>query len=639
MKITKYITALILSILACSCEDYLDKQQEFEGLQQDDIFSDIFLARDFLDGGYAKLITEVSVKNKGSNADWLPGMTMSGEGYPGRLNNNVPEVYNLYAQGDYLSLMNWPPANNQTGNYVDRYFDSWEGIRIVNSFLENADLIQNASEEQINDLKGQAYFMRAFYYHLLTKRHGGLVYFKENLDLNNPLDRERESYESNYLNILEDLDQAIALLPIVWDAENYGRFTRGTAMALKSRVTLFAASPLANTTNNQSAWVDAATAAGDLINFANNNGLYTLANASAAANLDVGHDGSDLFVGEPEELAPYRNIFVGPGISKVTPQEVIFMEVNEDISVFGSKLHPMPRLGLTAGFDIIKGNGNPMGIGAIQGFVEKFETKNGLAIEDDPTYNPQEPFINRDPRFYNTILFDGVAWEHTTSGPLNGTGFTDLALINEAGNRGLDLADPTAPANLLWRVQNLTGYKIRKWIPNGLWFRSGTNGNWDFYVNNIVFRMAEIYLNYAEAVNEAYGPGGSAPGVNLTAIDAVNMIRNRVGMPNVNNMYTGSTDAFRDRIRNERAIELCFEGHRYDDIRRWKTAHLDENTKVEFLEMRWQGGESAQYPSGFSYEIVEQPQLQKTFTDRHYWWPIPSSETEAVPIYEQTPGW
>lgn len=634
MKINKYLF-VVVAILAFSCEDYLDKRQEFDGLQLDTVFEDIFLATDFLDNAYAKLVTEVSTKNKATNADWLPGMTMSGEGYPGRLNNNVPQVYETYAQGDYLSLINWNPANGQTANFVDRYFESWEGIRVVNTFLENVDLIPNATEQQINGLKGQAYFVRAFYYHLMTKRHGGLIYFRENLDLNGDLGRARETYASNLENILEDLNLAIDLLPVSWDSENYGRFTKGTAMALKSRVTLFAASPLAN----ELSWEDAAIAAGDLINFANNNGLYTLADASAATNLDVGRGGSDLFEPEPEELRPYRNIFVGPGVSKITPQEVIFMEANDDVAVFGSITHPIPRTGLTAGFDIIKGNGNPMNIGALASFVDKFETKNGLAIEDDPSYNPQDPFINRDPRFYNNILFDGVAWEHTAAGPLNGTGFVDLAIVNEEGQYGLDLANPTTPSNQLWRVQNLTGYRIRKWVPNGLWFRSGTNGNWDFHVNNIVFRMAEIYLNYAEATNEAYGPNGSAPGVNLTALQAVNMIRNRVGMPDVNAMYSGSTDALRERIRNERAIELCFEGIRYDDMRRWKILDRPENRKVDFLEMRWQGGPSAQFPSGFSYENVEQPLLEKTFTEKQYWWPIPSSEVEAVPIYEQTLGW
>ncbi|WP_343329197.1 RagB/SusD family nutrient uptake outer membrane protein [Polaribacter staleyi] len=639
MKTTKYTFILILATLLFSCEDYLEKEQDFEGLDQNDVFSDIRLARNFLNGAYTNLITEVSAKS--NNPDILPAMTMSGEAYPARHNNNVPQRYFSYATSDYLSLMNLNGAvgQGQTPNFVSRYYESWKGINTVNSFLANSAKIANSDEETINGLKGEAYFLRAYFYHLLTKRHGGLIYLKENLNLNNPFDQERETYESNLANMLEDLETAINLLPIHRTSEDLGRPTRGAAMALKSRVTLFAASPLINTTNDQQPWIDAATAAADLINFANNNGLYTLASAPNANSIDVSHNGTDLFNPEPEELQPYRSLFVGPGKSKTLPQEVIFMEVNDFTAGGGGTLVPLPRTYLTVGFDIVKGNNSPMGIGALANFAEKFETKNGLPIKDDPSYNEQEPFINRDPRFYNAILFDGVPWTVTTSAPTNKTGVTDLAIINEEGKLGFDFRDPNTPTNREWQVKNKTGLKIRKWLPNGYFLTQGWKGSLDFYVNNSVFRMAEIYLNYAEAANEAYGPGGTAPGASLTALDAVNKIRNRVGMPNVNAAYSGSKDGLRDRIRNERAIELCFEGFRYDDMRRWKTAHLEENLKVEFLEMRWQGGASSIYPTGFSFENVEQTDLKKTFTDRNYWWPIPSSEIEAVPTFRQTDGW
>jgi starch-binding outer membrane protein, SusD/RagB family len=636
MKKYKYLSILFLCFFLFSCEDYLEKVQEFDGIQEEDVFTDIRLAKAFLDGAYTNLLTEVSTKNGGT--DILSGMIMSDEGSYGRQSPIVPETYNLYAQGDYLSLMNKGATYENTPDFVDTYYEGWKGVRTINSFLKNADQINNATPEEINRLKGQAYFLRAYLYHLMTKRVGGLIYLKENLNLNESLDRERESYESNFSDMMEDLDKAIDFLPISWESVNVGRPTKGAAMALKSRISLFAASPLVNTTNSAAAWTVAAQAAGALINFANTNGLYNLIDASSANSMDVGPGGTDLFVSEPEELLPYRNIFVGAGVTKAIPQEVIFMEVNDKVDYVNAILNPLPMLTLTCGFDIIKGNCNPMNVGALANFVAKFETKNGLAIEDDASYDSQNPFVNRDPRFYNAILFDGVPWKHTV-GALNSTGFADLAIVNEQGKYGLDLHNPSTPSNQLWRVMNTTGYRIRKWVPNGIYWQNGNSGNWDFHVNNILMRMPEIYLNYAEAVNEAFGPNGSAPGVSLTALEAVNIVRNRVGMPNVNSMYSGSKELLRERIRNERAIELCFEGFRYDDLRRWKVAHLDENTKVEFLEMRWQGGPSAIYPAGFSFDIVEQPNLKKSYTDKNYWWPIPSSEIEAAPSYQQTPGW
>ncbi|WP_185154189.1 RagB/SusD family nutrient uptake outer membrane protein [Fulvivirga sp. M361] len=623
--------------LLSGCEDYLNKVEEFEGLQEEDVFSDIQLASDFLDGAYTRLIAETSARDHRS--DWLPGMTMSDEGYSGRLDRSLPETFSIYAQGDYLSLMNRPSNAQTTPYFVDRYYQGWKGIRTVNTFIDKADQIQNSSQEEINSLLGQAYFLRAYFYHLMTKRHGGLVYLKTNLDLNASFDRERDTYANNVTDMLTDLDLAINLLPTSWDSGRYGRPTKGAAMALKSRITLFAASPLANTSGSQELWETAASAARDMIDHANTTGLYQFTDASDAINMDVDLGGTDLLVSEPVQLTSYRSMFVGAGTAKIIPEEVILMELNPLFDLpNGNFLNPIPRLSLTAGFDIIKGNTNPMNIGALAGFIDYFETKNGLDIDDDPSYDPQNPFINRDPRFYNAILFDGVPWQHTI-GAINKTGFADLALVNEEGKRGLDLHDPATPASRLWRVMNLTGLRIRKWVPNGAFWQSGASGSWDFYVNNIHFRLAEIYLNYAEAVNEAFGPAGTAPGASLTALQAVNRVRNRVGMPDVNPLYSGSRETLRERIRAERAVELCFEGHRYDDLRRWKIAHLEEYKKVEFLVMRWEGGPTPTYPTGFSFTVEEQDNLRKTFNERHYWWPIPSSEIAAVPSFRQTPGW
>lgn len=641
----KYIYTLILICTASivSCEDYLDKQEDFEALGEEDVFSDILLAKNFLDGAYTNLITDISAKDNSN--DFLPNMTMSGEGYPGRLWQDFPQTYPIYAQGDYLSLMNKAPYNTTNGNivsatpnFVFRYHESWRGIRTVNNFLLNVDKITNSNEEEINRLKGQAYFLRAFFYHLLTKRHGGLFYLKNELipiDVN--LHVERETYASNLEDMKNDLDQAAELLPVAWESENVGRPTKGAAMALKSRLTLFAASPLVNESGDEEAWINAAEAASDLIDYSSDNGLYSLISASSAGNLDVGHDGEDLFLMETDELEPYRSIFIGPGIQKTIPSEVIFSEVSQKFFVFGGIVTPTPRHALTAGWDHLRGNGTPMAIGATANFVDKFETINGLDIKDDPSFNAQEPFINRDPRFYNAILFDGVTDLIVDPNAWNLTGVVDLAVVNEEGNLGLNLHDPAGNPRLFWRCRNLTGLRIKKWLPNGARW-SGTGGR-NFHANNNIFRMSEVYLNYAEAVNEAYGPNGSFPGQSLTALQAVNMIRERVGMPPVNARYSSSKELLRERIQNERAVEFCYEGIRYDDMRRWKIAHLEENKKVEYLEMRWQGGKSATFPTGFSYENVEQNELRKTFDEKHYWWPIPTSETAAVPTFLQTPGW
>lgn len=124
-----------------------------------------------------------------------------------------------------------------------------------------------------------------------------------------------------------------------------------------------------------------------------------------------------------------------------------------------------------------------------------------------------------------------------------------------------------------------------------------------------IIRLAEVYLNYAEAANEAYGPDGQAPGATMTALQALNTVRDRVGMPAVLDTYTTDKEALRPRIKNERTVELCFEGyHYYCDIRRWKDAPSIHRTRLMGMRVtKLNAGATAQYPTGFRYERFELP--------------------------------
>lgn len=142
MKSKLYIYILIFATLMMSCESYLDKQEDAQTITQDEIFASYLTARDFLDGVYTDLITEMSPVGK--NADMLPAMTMSGEGYPGRLFKDFPDVYRYFSAGEYQSLMD-KVTTGYIPNFVYRYDRSWEGIRQCCVFLENCDKIADAS--------------------------------------------------------------------------------------------------------------------------------------------------------------------------------------------------------------------------------------------------------------------------------------------------------------------------------------------------------------------------------------------------------------------------------------------------------------------------------------------------------------
>lgn len=153
-------------------------------------------------------------------------------------------------------------------------------------------------------------------------------------------------------------------------------------------------------------------------------------------------------------------------------------------------------------------------------------------------------------------------------------------------------------------------------------------------------RLADIYLMYAEATANAYGtPSSAASSFSMTALDAVNKIRERAGVADVANKYSGSLDGFMSELRRERAVELAYEGHRFNDLRRWlllaeypyniKTSQ--EFTRVELNEK----DPTMSRVSGFTEAVI----LQRNFSEKHNWMPLKTSDVTIYPEFAQNPGW
>lgn len=200
-----------------------------------------------------------------------------------------------------------------------------------------------------------------------------------------------------------------------------------------------------------------------------------------------------------------------------------------------------------------------------QNFVDKFETAGGYpqhprgaaAATAAGQYDEQNPYVNRDPRFDVVVIYNQK--------PVQGYGNASI-YVNEDGSLPSGSliqkrsGSEDGVSETFYYEQKRTGALSNKGVQNLL-------------LTDPIIRLAELYLNYAEAANEAYGPDGQAPGAAMTALEALNTVRSRVGMPAVLDAYTTDRDALRPRIKNERAVELCFEGyHYYCDIRRWKDA-------------------------------------------------------------------
>ena len=261
----------------------------------------------------------------------------------------------------------------------------------------------------------------------------------------------------------------------------------------------------------------------------------------------------------------------------------------------------LERSSYPVGFEGAQGGTNPS-----QNLVDTYETINGLPITDDPAHDPQNPYANRDPRLQMTIIVNGSSYKGRTvqlwPGGLDGPG------------------KPRATA---------TGYYLKKFVDEGLDLLQNrtSNHNW------ILFRYAEILLNYAEAMNEAYGPDVIPEGLTLSAREAVNQVRQRPGvdMPAATD---ATQEALRARIRNERRVELAFEEHRFWDVRRWKIA-------AQTLGQPIRGVRVALQPDGtYQYAIAPDAVQNRVFETKMYLYPIPRAEIEKTNgMITQNIGW
>jgi hypothetical protein len=338
---------------------------------------------------------------------------------------------------------------------------------------------------------------------------------------------------------------------------------------------LYAASPLYNTSNSFAKWSAAAAAAKEVID----GGKYAL---------------------EPG-FEKYRQLFITYDPSS---PEIIFAKENSILvsPEYGNgQLSPPLSHGTT-------GAGGLSYFTPTQQMVDAYEMSNGKSVSDPSSgYNEQDPYKNRDPRFYAFIYHHGA----------------------KLNNRPLDYSvDGTDRQFGVYG--NPTGYNMRKFINEKRFNADATaieNPNLSEATPWIHIRYAEILLNYAEAVNEAEGPAN--------AYEPINLIRERAGMPN---LPAGlSQQEMRQRIRNERRIELAFEEHRYWDVRRWKIADQTENITVNGIKIT----KNDDGTQTFEVTAAEGPDIvnERKFLSHQYFWPIMRSEILANPNLTQNPGY
>lgn len=583
-KLNIYLILLLMAVsLMWSCEDYLNSPPEAT-VSQEDVFSTYLNFQAFVDQEYEKIVDynghAICVsQNLGGEAIAVQGWTCS----------------YMASKGDY-----WSIAAGTTGrsNYIgynnQGIWDySWQGIRIANLGLENIESLTNATADEKKLLLGQLYFFRAFHHWEIARAYGTIPYIDKVLDDEFKLPRHweyngKKDYQAVTEKIVEDLDLAAANLPEVWDNynANAGRVTKGAALALKAKALLYAGSPLMNQYSggtvdfNKDYMKRAAEAAAEVLKLADK-GVYSLLPFSDYQRMFATIDGDMPFTSET--IFQRHKNDVGSGEATVKQGRLYF----PDQGTFG---------------------GNAITETPTQNFVDLFEMADGTKYITGGSdvggydYDNSKRWNGRDPRFRKAIYVDG-----------------DMAGINAATKLTLYDGGTTRTKSSM-----LCPYVVHKFWPLGA---NKKDQQWnEFRYVTPHLRLAEMYLIYAEAIYEATGDANqTASNYTMKAFEAVNKVRDRAGMGPVTATPAAYGGSFRDLVRNERAVELCFEGNYWFDIRRWKETPFPQLMTMKF-------NKAYTY---FNREVV----TPFVFEERHYWLPFPRELTYMYKEFDQNPGW
>jgi len=533
------------------------------------------------------------------------------------------------------------PSNPGWADGTYEWGTMYSKIRACNVALENLktatfnDPVLNAR------LQGEAHFLRGYYYQQLLRYYGSIPLVARAYGLNEDYSIARNTYEECVNFIVSDADSAALLLDGKTLAK--GRATKISALALKSRVLLYAASDLHDvpTAKAKSATI-AAYANPELIGYTSGDRAtrWTAARDAAKAVLDA-TSGYKLSLAAPETKADAINNYVSvamggqskaPGVDAAAHAELLFeRDFSADLFTGGPGTD-----GTSVGLDNgPNGYHNWAGNVPIQELVDDYQMMDGTKFDWNNPTEAASPYINRDPRLYATVLFDGADWKprDKISGnvdPANQIQVGSYESVPGVLAAGLDTRQSTIENwNASW-----SGYYMRKFIdpdPNVV------DNNTRQYIPYPVFRYTEAVLNYVEA-NIELGQEGEAK-------IWLNKIRFRAGMPAI----TSSGDALRQDYRNERRVEMAFEEQRYSDTRRWMIAATTLGRKLEFMNVIGKLKPGATAPSPYHHDetkynytystYIDNSLENRTWDDKMYFRPLSRDEVNKNSKLVQNPGY
>lgn len=582
-KILIYI-GLVLTLYACEdvIEPAIDNQRELESGREDPAFGSGILYN-----GYNRLPTG--------------GWTFSEMATDDAVSSDEGNQFALMANGRWASNF----------NPLEQWERSKAAIQYMNLMLAEVDSVTFSDDQLVNELfrdrtKGEAYGLRAIHMYYLLQGHGGMASGQllgvpitlapedPSSDFNQP----RASFEACMQQLYSDIEKAIQLLPMDYgdvtdnsqvpqkyaelgaDKTDYDRvfgnamklrLTSRIVMAVKAQAALLAASP-AFSAGNTTTWADAANFAAEVI------------------DLNGGIGGLD-----PDGVKWYDNRGIIDDLgSGANPGEILWRSnVSGSVSELEEQNFPPTLFG--------DGLVNPT-----QNLVDAFPMANGYPISHpQANYNSASPYEGRDPRLQEFIVVNG-----STLGPDDATILTS---VDGGTNDGLNRVE----------TSTRTGYYLRKLLRGDVNLNPNSMNGQRHIKPHI--RYTEIYLIYAEAANEAWGPMGTGSSA-YSAYDVIKAIRERAGISD-GDAYLESIKsdqaAMRALIRNERRLELSFEGFRFWDLRRW-----NENLTETAQGVAIQGG---------NYQTIDVE--RRIYGDHAIYGPVPYSETLKFNALQQNNGW
>ncbi len=615
-KIERILICILFPFAFWGCESYLDLAPELD-ISEEDVYENYLTAQGYLDNCYKFLNDYSHYQCNQMDRNHTAGLSDEGSNTYG--GGTIKKTFN---KGQWLDQgtageLGWKNGGNNFKQPVvaNAYFC----LRVANKALVNIPEMTSITQEEKDELIGQAYFFRAWYFFEVIRRYGGMpipnrVFFSDDEYYSMP----RESYQACSEQIIEDLDMAIDLLPAGWDNQNYGRADKVAAHALKGMVALYAASPLMQNgfdetlqlTEYDGQWSkDAAKYAMDAINFLNANYPEKQMKDFSGASTD-----------DAAMLENYRHLFY------FDPEFVGRTSLWYANYTGGNRNALNLIYFLNMRHSGASGNWGWAISTPAQNLVDLYEYNDGTPFDWNNPAHKADPFTNRDPRLYNNVYLPGEK---------RGSTYYVESWEKQDGTVGADI-NLSVPAKSL-----PTRYMAKKWA----WESANKvdQGGNDYNSNGIFIRTVQLWLDYAEAMNEAYGPNADPEGYGYTAVEAINKVRARVAMPGVKSEFTGSKEAFRERIRNERSVELFYENHRWFDIRRWMIAEelFEADFPIKGIKavVTNENGTTDQEQWSYSYDVFDVTTEYRVFERKHYWYPLPYDHIMQLSVLQQNPGW